>query len=597
MRRAGLVGIVAAAALASPASAWAHAALLQTVPEASRTVNVAPPEVRMRFSEPVEPRFAIVSVTDAAGRQVTDGDPAAAPGSPQTLVTPLRRVPEGWYLVFWRVISADGHPVRGAFTFAVGPNPGPPPQFRVPSLSETATTTQLLVARWVVFLSALSALGLFVLRAVIARPVVRAVRGCSLRSLNFAFGVALAVALVATPIYALLATAQFTLRSFWDFGGVIPAVRSSGFGEDFLDLELVLGLFAIAATAALVVDRPERQQRSVAELLALPSALAAGLAALVLPALAGHAGQKAPRGLSLPLDTAHLTAASIWLGGLIGLVVFWLSVGRAGRAAALAYVVPRFSAVAFCSVLLLIGTGIGQAFQELPTFASLWQTSYGQALIWKIGLLAAALVLAAVNLARTKPRLQGGDASAPLLLRRLVQGEIVFVLAALFAAGRAGEPRTAVECARARAGHLRPSRPRPRVGGGREGPVPRPRARDAEPRRRQQRLRARSHPQRPTGERRRGDHEVRHAGHGDGRAELPPPRAPARRLPALGARARDGRPLGAAVRGDAARREAVRRHAARQGKRMRTRLALALIAVAAAAAAWVIVIEALGRTV
>jgi len=435
VKRAALAGIVAVAALVLPASAWAHAALLQTVPLASRTINTAPTEVRLRYSEPVEPRFAIVSVTDAAGRQVTDGNPSTAPGSPQTLVTPLRRVPEGWYLVFWRVISADGHPVRGAFTFAVGPNPGPPPQFRVPSLSETATTTQLLIARWVVFLSTMSALGLFVLRAVIARPVVRVVRGCSLRSLNIAFAVALGVALVATPIYALLATAQFTLRSFWDFGDVIPAVRSSGFGEDFLDLELVLGLFAIAAIAALVVDRPEREQRSVAELLALPAALGAGLAALVLPALAGHAGQKSPRGLSLPLDTAHLTAGSIWLGGLIGLVVLWFSVGRAGRAAALAYVVPRFSVVAFCSVLLLIGTGIGQAFQELPTFASLWETSYGQALLWKIGLLSAALLLAAVNLARTKPRLQARDASAPLLLRRLVQGEILFVAAALFAAG------------------------------------------------------------------------------------------------------------------------------------------------------------------
>lgn len=435
MRRAGLVGIVVAAALALPASAWAHAALLQTVPLASRTTNTAPQEVRLRYSEPVEPRFAIVSVTDATGRQVTDGNPTSAPGSPQTLVTPLRRTPEGWYLVFWRVISADGHPVRGAFTFAVGPNPGPPPQFVVPSLSETATTTQLLVARWVVFLALLSALGLFVLRAVIARPVVRVVRGCSLRSLNIAFAVALATALVATPIYVLLATAQFTLRSFWDFGDVVPAARSSGFGRDFLDLELVLALFGAAAAIALYLDRPEREQRSVVELLALPAALAAGVAMLLLPALAGHAGEKAPRGLSLPLDTAHLTAASIWLGGLIGLVVFWLSVGRARRAAALAFVVPRFSVVAFCSVLLLVGTGIGQAFEWLPTFASLWETSYGQALLWKIGLLTAALLLAAVNFARTKPRLQAHDASAPLLLRRLVQGEIVLVVSALFAAG------------------------------------------------------------------------------------------------------------------------------------------------------------------
>jgi copper transport protein len=426
---------VALVALALPASAWAHAALLRTTPSASGTVNVAPSQVTLAYSEPVEPRFAIVSATNAAGRQVTSGEPRSAPGSPQTLVTPLQRVPEGWYLVFWRVISADGHPVRGAFTFAVGPNPGPPPQFQVPSLSETATTTRLLISRWVAFLSLLAALGLFVLRSLIARPVVRAVRGCSLRPLTIAFGVAVAAALVAIPVYVLLATAEFTLRSWWDLGGILPAARSSGFGRDFLDLELVLALFAVAAGIALWVDRPEREQRSVVELLALPSALAAGASTLLLPALAGHAGQKSPRGLSLPLDAAHLGAAGIWLGGLIGIVIFWLTVGRAARAAALALVVPRFSLVAFGSVLLLIGTGIGQSLLELPTLATLWQTSYGKALLVKIALLAAALVLAAVNLARTKPRLQAGDADAPLLLRRLVQGEILFVAAALFAAG------------------------------------------------------------------------------------------------------------------------------------------------------------------
>jgi copper transport protein len=396
--------------------------------------------VLLSFTEPVEARFAIVSVTDAGGNQVTAGPPRSAPGAAQTLLAPLKRVPEGWYLVFWRVISADGHPVRGAFTFAVGPNPGPPPQFRVPSLSETATTTRLLVSRWVVFLSLLSALGLFVLRAVIARPVVRVVPGSSLRPLSVAFGVALGVALVAIPVYVVLATAQFTLRSAFDLGAIVPAARASGFGRDFLDLELVLALFGLAAVVALYLDRPEREQRSVVELLALPAALLAGGAALVLPALAGHAGQKAPRGLAIPLDVAHLGAASIWLGGLIGLVVLWVSVGPERRIAALAHVVPRFSAVAFCSVVVLIGTGIGSSFLELPTLATLWQTSYGKALLVKIVLLFAALLLAGVNLARTKPRLQAAGVrpslgpGAAVLLRRLVQGEIVLVAAALFAA-------------------------------------------------------------------------------------------------------------------------------------------------------------------
>jgi len=102
--------------------------------------------------------------------------------------------------------------------------------------------------------------------------------------------------------------------------------------------------------------------------------------------------------------------------------------------------VPRFSNVAFFSVLALVGSGIGQSFLELPTLGSLWQTSYGKALVVKIALLGAALLLAAVNLARTKPRLQAAGLQpqvgpgAALLLRRLVQGEILFVAGALFAA-------------------------------------------------------------------------------------------------------------------------------------------------------------------
>jgi copper transport protein len=440
MRRAALLALTAGVALALPAAAWAHAVLLRTVPVASRTINAAPPEVRLTYSEPTEPRFAIVSVTDANGRQVTSGEPRRAPGDPNTLVTPLRSVPEGWYLVFWRVISADGHPVRGAFTFARGPNPGPPPQFQVPSLSETATTTQLLIARWAVFLSLFAALGIFVLRAVIARPVARLVSGTSLRPLSVALGIALAVALVAVPVYVVLATAQFSLRSAFDLGAVLPVARASSFGRDFLDLELVVALFAVAAAATLAVDRPERPQRSVVEILALTAALGAGAATLAIPGLAGHAGQRSPRGLALPLDALHLGAGAIWLGGLIGLVVFWLNVGREGRVAALAVVVPRFSAVAFVSVLALIGSGIGQSLLELPTLGSLWQTSYGQALVWKIGLLFATLLLAAVNLARTKPRLQAAGMrpslgpGAALLLRRLAQGEIVLVAGALFAA-------------------------------------------------------------------------------------------------------------------------------------------------------------------
>ena len=441
MRRLVLIALAAAAAsLVLPAAAWAHAALLQTTPVASRIVNSPPKQVLLRYSEAVEPRFAIVSVTNAAGDKETAGAPSRSPANADTLVVPLKKLAEGWYLVYWRVISVDGHPVRGAFTFAVGPNAGPAPQFAIPSISETAATPRLVTARWLAFLSLMAAIGLFVLRIVVARPVVARVPGTRLRAVTIAFGTASVVALLTIPVYVLLSTAEFALRSFWSFGALFPLVRVSAFGRSWLDLELVFALFVAAAAVAIWLDQPERRQRSTAALLALAGALGAAAACLLVPGLAGHAGQTSPRGLSLAFDWFHLVAGSVWVGGLIGLVVLAATLPAARRVAALVVCVPRFSNVAFVSVLVLIGAGTGSAVQHMPTLASFWQTSYGKSLLVKIALLAAALLLAAVNLLRNVPRFKAFGtrpelgAPAASLLRRLVAGEALLVSGAVLAA-------------------------------------------------------------------------------------------------------------------------------------------------------------------
>ena len=438
MKRALLVASLVALTL--PGVAWAHAVLLRTAPAASVVINQPPAQVAMTFSEAVEPRFAIVSVTDAAGHQQTDGRPRRSPANPNELDIPLHRVAEGWYLVYWRVISADGHPVRGAFTFAVGPNPGPAPQFVIPSISETSATPRLLIARLIVFLSAMAAVGLLALRLFVARPVVERVPGASLRPLSVAFWIALVIALVATPIYVALATAKFALRSVFDLGSVVPLMHISSFGRGFLDLEVVLALLGVAAAAALWLDRPERRQRSIAGLLSVYGAAGAAGAALLVPGLAGHAAQTKPRGLSLALDWVHMAAGSVWVGGLIGLLVLWQTFGNARRLAGLVVCVPRFSNMAFFSVLALVGSGIWASFNHLPTLGSLWDTSYGKSLVLKMGLLAAALLLAAVNLLRTRPRLQASAVDpvvgerAALLLRGLISGEAILIGGAVFGA-------------------------------------------------------------------------------------------------------------------------------------------------------------------
>jgi copper transport protein len=441
VRRTGIALAAAACALALPQAAWAHAALLRTTPQASGTIGSSPARVSLTYDEAVAPKFAVVSVTDARGEQEVTGSPAALSSDPDTIAVPVRHLPEGWYLVYWRVISADGHPVRGAFTFAVGPNPGPAPQFVIPSLSESATSLQLIVTRWLAFLGLMLVVGLFALRAIIARPAA-AVTLAPLRALSRATAVAAVLALLAIPLYVLVATAQFAQRPFLDLAATVPVVRDSNLGRSFTDLELVLALFAIAASALLWVDDGRRRHRSVAGLLALAGALLAAGAATAVPGLAGHAAQTSPAALSLVLDWTHVTAAAIWLGGLLGVVILGVRTPPGERLEVLGLVVPRFSNTALVCVLLVIASGVAASVMHLPTLSSLWGTSYGQAILVKVVLLACALVAGGINYARTVPRLaaarERGDralaASGGRELRRNVGTEVVLVTATLLAA-------------------------------------------------------------------------------------------------------------------------------------------------------------------
>ncbi|MDQ6836348.1 MAG: CopD family protein, partial [Actinomycetota bacterium] len=295
-------------------------------------------------------------------------------------------------------------------------------------------------ARWTTLLSVMVAIGLLALRLVVARVAVRRAPGTSLRPLTIAFMAVSVLGLIAIPVYLDFAVANDSLRSVFDLGALVPLYRVTAFGRGYVDLEVCFALFCVAAWIALWLDRPDRPRRSVAELGAGGGAALAGAAVLLIPGAVGHAGQTSPRGLAVALDAVHLLAGSFWIGGLIGLLVLWFSAGAQGRVATLGAIVPRFSAVALASVLILLGTGTGAAIIHMPTVAALWETSYGVAILVKIGLLALACLLASGNLLRARPRLVAARAQPVLgngaarLLGRLVSGEAVLVMGAVFTA-------------------------------------------------------------------------------------------------------------------------------------------------------------------
>jgi copper transport protein len=440
-RRAALPVLVVALGVVIPSAASAHAYLVKTSPVASKVLNGPPHDVALTYDEAVEPRFAIISVTNEQGRQETTGSPSRSPANPDTLVVPLRPgLAEGWYLIYWRAISVDGHPVQGAFTFAVGPNPGPAPQFPVPSIGGSAKAANLLITRWLMFLSVMTAIGLFVLRFLIARPLQRRAPGTSLRPISIALVVSSIVGLLAIPVYLDFATANDSLKSVFDVGALVPLFRVTAFGRGYADMILCFALFCLAAWTSLWVDRPDREHRSVAELVSVTGALLAAAAVLVIPGASGHAGQTSPRGVSLLLDWLHLISGSLWIGGLVGLIILGFALPAGRRVPGLSAVVPRFSNVAFCSVLLLLGTGTGATIIHMPTLDALWKTGYGVAILVKIGILLTAVAFASGNLLRSRPRLVAAGSAPDLgppaasLLRRLIGVEAFLVAGAVFTA-------------------------------------------------------------------------------------------------------------------------------------------------------------------
>ena len=290
------------------------------------------------------------------------------------------------------------------------------------------------------FVAVMAAIGLFVMRLLTARPLVREVEGASLRALSVAFTVAAVVGLIAIPVYLDFSTANDSLRSVFELSALVPLFRVTAFGRAIVDLEVCFALFCVAAWIALWVDRPERPRRSIAELIASCGALLAAAAVVVVPGAAGHAAQTSPRGLTLLFDWLHVASGSVWLGGLVGLLVLWFSVSARERVAVLSVSVPRFSNVAVASVIVLGATGVGEAINHMPAVNALWETSYGQAILVKAGLLGGALLIASGNLLRSRPRLisarrrpEVGEPAAQLL-RGLVSGELVIVIGVVFAA-------------------------------------------------------------------------------------------------------------------------------------------------------------------
>lgn len=434
MSRALIVALLwALAGWAGAAPAWAHATLEATSPERGAVVAKAPGQVVFRFDEPVDASLGGVRVFDAHGDRVDDGTTTHPGGRGSEVAAGLRGgLADGSYTATYRVISADGHPVSGGFVFSIG-RAGAGPARTVSELlagSRAGPVTEVGfgIARGIDYASIALLVGGLAFAWWIFPPGAgdAAVFGWRLRRLLLG---ALAFGAAATAAGLAFQGAVAGGTSFWSAlrPSVLGDVLDTRFGAIWAARLGVWLLLAVLLTAGRRLPRP---------------VIAAPLAFLLAsPALSGHATTQHPVALLAPLDIAHVTAMSLWIGGLAVLLTVVPATTRRlappERTRLLAGVLSRFSPLALACVAVLAITGTWQAVVHLVALDDLTHTAFGRAVLIKIILLLGLIALGAVNQRRNLPHLRALAAGrrAPgrdgVLLRRTLRAEVALAAVVL----------------------------------------------------------------------------------------------------------------------------------------------------------------------
>jgi len=404
----------------APISALLHATLLRSTPAANSHLVQPPETIRLVFSEGVVPELSQISLINADGKarilQV-----ATDPHDVHVLVGRVGSIAGGEYKVAWRILSADGHPVSGTFSFfvetgspgtiatakSIPRDSGPADNRSASSSTEESAevrTTPILasILRGTGLGAFMAGLGLLFFGVTAGERRKLLPRTAVVRLI--AIGAALLVAHLIAWMYDISPTGSLN-------GSFSESVLGSTPGR----IEAARVVLALLALWAIALARRETL------------ALILGGACLLVSGAVGHPAAIHPY-LSIPAKMAHLVSASLWLGGLLWLG--WLS--RCDEVACRSEA-RRVSAAALIAVLAIFLTGSLETVMFLNSPGDLIHSSYGRLIVAKAVGLAILVGFGVYNRFRLLPRID--EAGATGRLSRSVRTEIIIVIIVILVGG------------------------------------------------------------------------------------------------------------------------------------------------------------------
>ncbi|MEW5926091.1 MAG: copper resistance protein CopC [Gemmatimonadota bacterium] len=421
-----------------PAQALAHTALRSSSPANGAHLGEVPRELRLRFNEPVELALARIALVGPEGAEATLGELQNAPDSATVVVAPIEGpLSAGTYTVRWQIAGADGHPVRGEYTFmispgarglAAGPGPAAPGQAAPPAGHHhdptsfptgegfDANSPLYVAVRWLTFVGLLGVVGAVAFRLLVLplagrRPLSTAPMlydSASRRAAHVGLWMAVVVAVAAALRLFAQSYALHGAGGAWNPGLLAALLSRTTWGWGWLlqagGVVPALAGFAGAARGARA---------------GWVTAAAGALALSFTPGLSGHAAasqELAP--VAILADGLHVLGAGGWLGSLLLVMVAGvpaaMRLGHAARGKAVADLVNGFSPTALLFAGIVVATGVFAAWLHLGSVADLWERGYGRTLLLKLGVLSVVFGTGAYNWLKVRPALGSEEAAGRL---------------------------------------------------------------------------------------------------------------------------------------------------------------------------------------
>jgi copper transport protein len=424
----------------SPTIAQAHAVLLRSDPAQDARLRTAPAQVRMWFSEDLNPALSTAVVLNSHSRRIDQQDAHVSPADSTEMDVSLQaNLPPDIYVVVWRSVSnIDGHVLRGSFLFTVTEPDGSLPRVSASTSSlgqdvlgggnSTSLYTGQIDAAGLfnLVMITLTELGaIFWVGAQLWRFfVLQAVKDSSddaeqeaiLAAMpqRFAqrFALPTLLGLLVTNLGVLIGQAIFLSNGQWESALsptlLLTMITSGRFGLFWLLREVFIALALLIALYQFL----QRRRSAAGEQALTWVNLLLGLGLFIAITMSSHAAAVSNTVFvySVLIDWLHLLGSAFWIGGMFYIATCYLPLlarrPTAVAARSLTTVLPYYSPWAITGVALLTVTGPFSASFHLTSAAQLITTAYGRALAVKVALVGALMITSAVHVFLLRPRLR-----------------------------------------------------------------------------------------------------------------------------------------------------------------------------------------------